>query len=69
LNNLKAFRKAQNLSRRELSERSGVNLRLLSYYENGYKDINKASFETIMKLSKILKCSPENLYNIPDVEK
>lgn len=69
MTNLQKLRKVQNLSRRELSERSGVNLRLLSYYENGYKDINKASFDTIMKLSKVLKCSPEKLYQLPNAEK
>ncbi|MBP3361233.1 MAG: helix-turn-helix transcriptional regulator [Clostridia bacterium] len=58
---LQTLRKNCNYSQRELSEKSGVNLRTLQQYEAGSKDINKAASLTLLQLSRALGCRMEDL--------
>ena len=64
MTNLKQIRKLQGLSQRKLAEISRVNLRTLQYYEQGYKDINKAQAITVYKIAKTLDTTVENLLDI-----
>ena len=59
--NLKRFRTAYGCTQAELANRSGVSLRSIQMYEQRNKDINKASAETVYRLSKVLGCSVETL--------
>ena len=59
--NLKRFRSAYGCSQSELSKRSGVTLRSIQMYEQRNKDINKASVETLYRISKVLGCTIEDL--------
>ena len=58
---LQAYRKMLGLSQSELAREAGINLRTLQQYEIGAKDINKAAVATVLSLSKVLKCRPEDL--------
>ena len=58
---LQAYRKLYGLSQSELAREAGINLRTLQQYEIGAKDINKAAASTVLSLSKVLKCRPEDL--------
>lgn len=58
---LKELRTIAGMSQSQLSEKSGVNLRMVQYYEQGVKDIKKASGETILKLARALGCSMEEI--------
>ncbi len=49
------------LTQKMLAERSEVSVRMIEHYEQGRKDINQASAETIYKLSKALGCEMEEL--------
>ena len=64
MSNLKRIRESKELSQSQLAEASGVNLRLLQYYEQGYKDINKAQALTVYKLAQALKSPIEDLLEI-----
>lgn len=59
--NLKRFRTVYGCSQSELANLSGVSLRSIQMYEQRNKDINKASAETLFRLSKALGCSIEDL--------
>ena len=59
--NLKRFRNAYGCTQAELAKRSGVTLRSIQMYEQRNKDINKASAETLYRISKVLGCGMENL--------
>lgn len=59
--NLKIYRQRANLSQRELSELSGIPLRMIQHYEQRQKNINKAQVESLIKLSKVLSCNVEDL--------
>ena len=59
--NLKRIRNAYGCSQSQLAKRSGVSLRSIQMYEQRNKDINKASAETLYRLSKVLGCSIEDL--------
>ncbi len=59
--NLKRIRKAFRYSQSELSESSGVSLRSIQMYEQRNKDINKASSESLYRISRALGCSMEDL--------
>ena len=58
---IQEYRKRLGMSQRALSEASGVNLRTLQQYEIRDKDINKASVERVVALSKVLGCRPEDI--------
>ena len=59
--NLKRIRTYYGCTQAELSRRSGVSLRSIQMYEQRNKDINKASAETLYRLSRVLGCSIEAL--------
>ncbi len=59
--NLKRYRTLIGYSQKELAEESGVSLRSIQMYEQKNKDINKASALTLLRLSKVLHCSMEDL--------
>lgn len=58
---IQEIRKARGLSQRELAEASGVNVRVLQHYEQGFKDINKAAAETVKALADALGVRMEDL--------
>ncbi len=58
---LQQQRKKCGYSQRELSEKSGVNLRTLQQYELKTKDINKASVQSIVALANVLGGKVEDL--------
>lgn len=58
---LETARRSAGLSRKRLSDLSGVNLRTIEAYEQRKSDINKASVGTVKKISEILKCSIESI--------
>ena len=59
--NLKRFRTSYGCSQSELSKLSGVSLRSIQMYEQRNKDINKASADTLYRISKALGCKIEDL--------
>lgn len=58
---IQEIRKARGLSQRQLAEASGVNVRVLQHYEQGFKDINKAAAETVKALADALNVRMEDL--------
>lgn len=62
--NLKIMRLKIGLSQREIAEQSGVPIRTIQQYEQRQKNINKASAEYIVALSRVLFCSPDELLEI-----
>lgn len=67
MTNLKKIRTDKKISRIELSEKSGVNLRMIQYYEQGFKDINKAQGITLYNIAQALGCKIEDLLNLEEV--
>ena len=61
MTNLKRIREARGLSQAKLAEVSGVNIRMIQYYEQGVKDINAAAAKTVHKLAQALDSSVEFL--------
>lgn len=59
--NLARIRKRCKMTQKELSDKSGVNLRSIQMYEQKNKDINKASIENIYRIAKVFGCSLEEL--------
>jgi len=59
--NLKRIRTTYGCTQAELARRSGVGLRSIQMYEQRNKDINRASVESIYRLSKVLGCTVEDL--------
>ena len=59
--NLKLLRQKAGLSQRELAEHSGIPIRTIQQYEQRQKNINKAQAEYLVRLSKVLCCSVDEL--------
>ena len=62
---LQKIRKAQGFTQKQLSELSGVSLRMIQLYEQRQNDINQASAQTINSLARALCC---NFYEIMEIE-
>ncbi len=58
---LQTIRKAIEFSQKELSEKSGVTLRMIQQYEQRAKDINKATASNLFALAQALGCKAEDL--------
>ena len=58
---LKRIRKKCSMTQAELADESGVSLNTIRAYERKSKDLNKAQFDIILKLSKALKCEVSDL--------
>lgn len=64
MTNLKRIRENKNFSQSQLAGLSGVSLRILQYYEQGYRDINKTQALTLYKLAQVLECNIEDLLEL-----
>lgn len=60
---LKFMREDKGMTQSSLSEQSGVSLRLIQAYEQGYKDINKAQVITVLQLAEALDCDVYDIIN------
>ena len=58
---LQEVRKQRNLSQRECAGHSGINVRILQFYEQGVRDINGAKLSTLLKLCNALGCRLEDI--------
>ena len=56
MTNLKIVRESKGLTQSQLAKASGVNVRLIQNYEQGFRSLNKASVETVLKLADALEC-------------
>lgn len=64
MSNLKQIREEKNITQAKLSEVSGVSLRMIQYYEQGYKDINKVQGITLHALAQALECKIEDILEL-----
>lgn len=60
---LKFMREDKGLTQSSLAEKSGVSLRLIQAYEQGYKDINNAKVITVLQLAEALECDVYDIIN------
>ena len=60
---LKFMREDKGMSQSKLAEVSGVPLRSIKAYEQGYKDINKAQVVTVLQLAEALECDVYDIIN------
>lgn len=58
---LKAYRESKEISQSQLAELSGVNVRMIQHYEQGSKDLSKASAITVYQLATALGVTVEDL--------
>lgn len=61
MNNLKFLRIKKGMTRKELSEKSGINIRTIEGYEQGNRDIEMAYIDTLLSLSIALDCKISDL--------
>lgn len=66
MNNLQKTRKLRGLSQNGLVIRSGVSRSLITKYESGERNINKASVDTVYKLAKALNCNIEDIIDVSE---
>ena len=64
MSKLKEVRTGRGLTQKEVSEASGVNLRILQYYEQGANDINKAQALTVYKIAQALGCDVDDILEL-----
>ena len=62
--NLQYYRTSQGYTQKQLADLSEVSIRMIQGYEQGTKDINKASGITLKRLAFILECTIEDLLEL-----
>lgn len=60
--NLRYYREIRGISQSELAKESGVSVRLVQMLEQRKRNINKAGFENVLSMAKVLGCRVEELY-------
>ena len=58
---LSEIRKARGFTQQQLSDASGVSLRMIQLYEQRQNDINKAQVNIVLSLAKALGCELEDI--------
>ena len=58
---LRSFRKKEKLTKKQLSDLTGISMRTIDDYETGKRDINGARLSTLLKLCKALSCRLEDI--------
>lgn len=58
---LETRRKAAQMSRAELARESGVHIQLITKFERKERDIENASYKTVVKLAEALQCTTDRL--------
>lgn len=66
MSNLRALRRLSDMSQRQLAEASGVNIRMIQYYEQGKNDINKAEALAVYRLAQALGVKMEDLLELDE---
>lgn len=66
-NKLQNTREKKYVSQSELSSIAGISIKTLQGYEQNQKDIKKAAFETVYKLSCALNCDISDIINENDM--
>lgn len=61
MSNLKKMREAAGLSQAKLAEKSGVKLRMIQAYEQGYRSIDGAGLDMLVNLAIAIGCK------VPDI--
>ena len=61
ISKLQKIRKARGFTQQQLSEASGVTLRMIQLYEQRQNDINKAQVNVVLNLAKALGCCVEDI--------
>lgn len=61
MNKLKETREARGLSQGQLAKMSKVDVRSIQSYEQGLRDLSKASVKTVIALAKVLGVTAEDL--------
>lgn len=59
---LEEIRKAKHLTRKELSEKSGVHEKTIQFLEKKIANPEEAKMGTLVKLAKALKCKVRDFY-------
>ncbi len=60
---LKRCREAKGLTQAELAKKSGMSVRVLQNLEQGVRDINKASVETVLRIADALGVDVREILN------
>lgn len=63
-NNLKTMRMAKGMSQSALAEASGVSVRMIQHYEQGFRDVNKAEALTVLRLADALGCDVRDILTV-----
>ena len=58
---LQEIRKSRGFTQKQLSDASGVKVRMIQLYEQRQNDLSKARFEVVLSLAKALGCEIEDL--------
>ncbi|MDO5061742.1 MAG: helix-turn-helix transcriptional regulator [Peptostreptococcaceae bacterium] len=58
---LRTIRKKCGITQEALAEAAGVSIHAIRAYERKTKSLNKAQFDTVVRLAKVLKCDPSQL--------
>jgi DNA-binding XRE family transcriptional regulator len=64
MNKLKEYRKQAGLTQPELAEKVGISHRTLQDYEQGQKPLEGARAITVLRMSRVLGCTIEELLNL-----
>lgn len=65
--NLNRIRTAAGISQSKLADLSGVNIRMIQYYEQGQKDINKAQGDSLYRLASALGVKIEDILELDKI--
>ena len=64
---LKCLRLQRNLTQKQVSDDTGINLRVLQHYEQGSHPIDNANIKVLLSLCKALDCQLIDILEDPEI--
>lgn len=64
---LKNIREDRSITQQKLSDTTGISVRTIQHYEQGERNINGASLETLCRLSIALRCKISEILSDKDL--
>lgn len=67
--NLKRIRRSKDMTRQELADKSSISINMIIKYENGERDIDKSTLDTLTKLAIALNVNLVDILEDDDLKR
>lgn len=69
MNRIKRIREEKGITQKALADSLGIDFKVMSAYETGYRKLELASFERVCKIADALGCKVSDLFEDEEIKR